>query len=372
MDQNNNASNNSTIPTSSTPGSNAIEPSGSQSSVTPPLTPAPKIADSGGPGKSRVFVAAGSHKKAFILGALVVFLLVGGLVTSLFLVQKNQDIRGKAFEIFSNPKDDTCSIVLVNISEKTSCPKLENNTGQNNVSNYQTVYTITNPARALVDSSPGVAHKVKYVKNSNFCDEPYGQKGSTSNPICLSNPQQETVEVTLQPGESVDIPINRASPTGSACGSYQTDFSISSIDGNTSCHGRTGGTPPDLVNAGVCQTGITCGAISSPTTAVCQLVSPDKDLTKIKIGDTITFSGWGQVSSDKDKIDKINFIILKDGQPLTGGDTTVDTVRDTSKDSGTLMSYKGTQTFKITDPGKYDIRIRTHWLKDGADGGWKE
>ena len=102
------------------------------------------------------------------------------------------------------------------------------------------------------------------------------------------------------------------------------------------------------------------------------MVSADKDLTKIQIGDTVTFSGWGQVSADSDKIDKINFIILKDAGALAGGNTTVDAVRDTAKDSGTLKAYKATQTFKVTDPGKYDVRIRAHWLKAGADGGWKE
>lgn len=86
--------------------------------------------------------------------------------------------------------------------------------------------------------------------------------------------------------------------------------------------------------------------------ASCQNVTADKNLSAIAIGDTVTFTGKGTVSSSSDQIDLINFIILN-------GTTTVfnDNV-PAVLDSGN--AYKATKSIAITDPGTYTVRIRVH------------
>lgn len=56
----------------------------------PPLPPVPLVES-----EPKVIVASGSHKNAFLLGMVAIFLLVG-LGAGVYLVQREQDIRSKA------------------------------------------------------------------------------------------------------------------------------------------------------------------------------------------------------------------------------------------------------------------------------------
>lgn len=104
-----------------------------------------------------------------------------------------------------------------------------------------------------------------------------------------------------------------------------------------------------------------CPNNCAPSTAACQMVSSDPaDLSKAKINDTITFTGRGVTSSDTEIIDKINFIISKDG-------TEVSNTEDTATKDG--ATWKGTKTFKVTGSGSYSVRIRVHWKNQDV---WKE
>lgn len=97
----------------------------------------------------------------------------------------------------------------------------------------------------------------------------------------------------------------------------------------------------------------TTGAPAS--VGVCQKVISSKDLSAIKIGDTVTFTGFGNLTNPAadDSIDKIKFIILKDGVEASNTDVT------TTADSAGV--WKATKDFTITAAGSYSVQIKAHW-----------
>ncbi len=127
----------------------------------------------------------------------------------------------------------------------------------------------------------------------------------------------------------------------------------------------------------LCPTGLSCDTVSGtcrksecstqtscvcPTPAgACQRVTASKDLSTIKIGDTVTFTGFGTLSNppSSDSIDKINFIISKDGAEASNTEVA------TTLDSAGV--WKATKDFPITSPGSYSVRIRVHWLGTNKD-----
>ncbi len=97
-----------------------------------------------------------------------------------------------------------------------------------------------------------------------------------------------------------------------------------------------------------------------PSVATCQRVIVSKDLSTIKIGDTVTFTGYGNMTNPPagDAIDKINFIILKDGVSVSN--TEVNTILESAG------VWKATKDFTVTSAGSYSVRIRVHWLSKNS------
>lgn len=103
-------------------------------------------------------------------------------------------------------------------------------------------------------------------------------------------------------------------------------------------------------------------------TASCQRVLADKDLTKVKVNDTITFTGYGVSSAETEVIDKINFIIAKDGSEVSSTEEAA--TRDTTKDAEfSGKAWKATKSYTVTANGSYSVRIRVHWKNQDS---WKE
>ncbi|MBI3887834.1 hypothetical protein HY310_02090 [Candidatus Microgenomates bacterium] len=90
--------------------------------------------------------------------------------------------------------------------------------------------------------------------------------------------------------------------------------------------------------------------------AACQKVAANKELTKIKVGDTVTFTGFGTLTNPAtgDSIDKIEFTILKDGV------TAVTQEVNTTLDSAGM--WKAVFDYNIISAGTYTVKIRVHWL----------
>jgi hypothetical protein len=245
----------------------------------------------------------GGKMIATILGVL---LLVGGIGAGIILTQQPQLFQQKAF-VRQGTYKDTCNLVEVTAKD-TGCPELGFNSGKkNNVPTYTTSFTIKN-----ITSDQ---HVVSVLKNSNWCPEPYGK--SASDRACHLNPVAESVEITLAAGKSQDIEIQRSSPSGTSCGSYQTDLVINAVDGNTNCTGGRNGTPPNIITWGLCQTGTECASPTpspSPGTSQCLSVKAydtswnvlsDSALSNLLTGTQIKLCVAGSDSPDKAQF-KIN------------------------------------------------------------------
>lgn len=237
---------------------------------------------------------------AMILG---LFLLVGGVGAGIILVQQPQLFQQMAFTRPGTYKD-TCNLVEVTALD-TGCPELKFNSGEtNNVSTYATHYTLKN-----ITSKE---HVVSILKNSNWCPEPYGK--SANDRACHLNPVGENAEITLAPGASQDIEIQRTSPSGASCGSYQTDLAINAIDGDTKCTGGRNGTPPNVITWGLCQTGTSTCPSPSPSGSQCMSIKAydtgwnvlsDSDLSNLLTGTQIKLCVASSDSPDKAQF-KIN------------------------------------------------------------------
>lgn len=250
---------------------------------------------------------AGGKVIATILG---LFLLVGGVGAGVFLTGQNQNIREEAYTPAAS-KLDTCNFVEVSFSENPTCPKLENNTGQNNVVTYRTNYTLKNVTNRT--------HVLQIQKLSRYCTEPYGQINASGGVHCGTGRQTETLELTLNANETKTVEISRRTDSDMSCGSFQTDLILNSIDGNTNCHSpNTGNTT--LFGWGMCQTGVTCGF----EPARCQNVKAYNEtwteytagqLALLKIGNKVNFCASGTASSGS--FDKARFIVNGVVQPET-------------------------------------------------------
>lgn len=94
--------------------------------------------------------------------------------------------------------------------------------------------------------------------------------------------------------------------------------------------------------------------------AACQQVTPSKSLDQIKMGDTVTFTGYGSLGTDVgDSIDQVEFTLIKDNAVVSTDP--VNTVRAPEKDAGNLKFWKATKDYTISQPGSYNVKIRIHW-----------
>lgn len=301
------------------------------------------------------------------MGAFLV--LVVGLVAGLILVKQQQDIRSKAY---TSPSGSACGLVNVVVSEQ-SCPS----------ATYSTTYTLS--------SLDGKVHSVYYLKRTDYCLEPQGEPKPGGGVWCTQGNQDSYQTVTVPASGSVVVTISRSSTSGQACGSFQLDLEIQTIDGQ-SCKASfwgfcpTGATCPQTVACNetcdathLCPANLTCDATSKkcrkascltettctcPTpTAVCQKVVADKDLSTVQNGDTVTFTGYGTlgVGDNTDSIDKIKFTIFKDGIQMVATDSAA--LLDPTQTTPTVQVYKATYSYQILAGGSYQVVIKVHRVK---------
>lgn len=168
---------------------------------------------------------------------------------------------------------DSCGLIEVSVQEPTVCPRLAKTDqspnctsvvpiqpGQtNNLNRYTNIYSLKNIA------ADQLSHTVTYRTYSSFCTSAYGQLYAPKCWIvCNDNPQTEDGEATIAPGQTAEVAVERSSPTGSVCGTYQLDLDIFAVDGNTNCIYR-GSNPGETVGAwGYCETGLDC-PVNTPT-----------------------------------------------------------------------------------------------------------
>lgn len=330
-----------TAPQTATPPSSGGPPSGAP--TPPPQSPS---------------VIATKPKKKFGGGKIIatilgVLLLVGGIGAGIYLTQQQQLFQQKAYT--SGVKKDTCNTIEVT-SQDTGCPSLPDQTGTNNVTNYVTHYTIKN----ITDQQ----HIVKIRKHSNYCTEPYGYSvPGASILVCESNPINEDTTITLEAGASTDFTIERASPSGMSCGSYQTDLGIISVDGDTSCNGGVGD-PYDvtgLISFGVCQTGTECTTATptpNPTASCLNVKAYDvswnalntTDLAGLATDDVVNFCVAGNASSGS--FDKAQFEI----------GSTLEAVTTTRGQGDAANDYCQSYTIKDTDT-TVNVKAKIHHLE---------
>jgi hypothetical protein len=215
-----------------------------KTSVLPEITDTPPVmADQKPPKKNK------GKLVATILG---IFLLLGAVGAGVVLVGQKQLFQQKAYTKPTSFKDP-CDIIKITAEDSGVCPKLDNK-GTNNVSTYKTTFTIKNTTNKQ--------HVLNIEKKSNYCLEPYGQwSDAVSTNICGSNPESNTTDITLEANETQTVEITRSSISGASCGSYQTDLSLNSIDGDTKCSGDVG--MGNLASWGICQTGTACAETSN-------------------------------------------------------------------------------------------------------------
>jgi hypothetical protein len=217
-----------------------------------------------------------SKKKIF--GLLGFLILLISIPLALFLVKQNQDTRQHAATFQPGGTTDSCGLIQVSVAESPVCPNVADVSGgnlnpkdppaTNNVSSYTTTYTLRN-----TDTQK---HSVKYEKMAYFCNSAYGVPGKdlvdgTEYPYCIDNPKVEDVTVSIDPGTTQTIQVVVKNPNNATCGTFQTDFNITAVDGNASCTYQgphPGHADGGSVGAsGFCQTGISCNSLIPTPTA---------------------------------------------------------------------------------------------------------
>jgi hypothetical protein len=191
----------------------------------------------------------------------------------------------EAYNLSISPKD-SCGLVSISNSETPSCPALADINSQTGaltrksyLSNVNTTFYTHKITFTNIDPYRNT-HTIKAYKGSNFCTEPLGQVGKDPSSGqygigCNSSLKSATEEFTLAYGESKTVEISRSSDNGLACGSYQTDLYVESIDNNKSCN-----TPAMHPLAGVCQTGNECVYPSAtPTPTITSTPTPTPTCT---------------------------------------------------------------------------------------------
>lgn len=217
-----------------------------------------------------------SKKKVF--GILVTLILLISIPLALFLVKQNQDNRQKASTTQPGGTTDSCGLIQVSVAETPVCPLTADISGgsiipktpatTNNVSSFTTTYTLRN-----TDTQK---HSVKYQKMAYYCTSAYGVPGKdlvsgVEYPYCVDNPKIDDVTVDIDPGATQTIQVVVNNPASQTCGTFQTDFTITAVDGNASCTYQ--GPHPGQAQGGsagatgFCQTGISCDSLAPSPTA---------------------------------------------------------------------------------------------------------
>lgn len=141
--------------------------------------------------------------------------------------------------------------------------------GKENVKQPTKTYTMV----FGIENADSVPHEVTYRKLGFFCPEPYGQvQNLTINGqprasiVCTGNAETTIETVTIQPGQTHTVNVTKTAYMSAACGSFQNDLELISVDGNITCdlpapHDRYG-------IGGGCYTGTSCPAEQPPARPV--------------------------------------------------------------------------------------------------------
>jgi hypothetical protein len=214
-------------------------------------------------------IVSGSPKKKFGGGRIIatilgILLLVGGVGAGILLTRQNQDVREKAYtQVWGG--EVICDLVKLTAVEDPSCPEQSCEVrGEDDIvckykndlappgNYYSTTFTLSN----LTDQP----RTVEFTKYAYYCPT---YKYGDDNGICLQNEQKEDGSITLQPGESKNYKseITGLLAAGKSCGTYQTDFSVKSIDGKSDCRSNEHGL---ALGFGMCKTGRNCQSEWTP------------------------------------------------------------------------------------------------------------
>lgn len=167
-----------------------------------------------------------------------------------FKCQKGND---KIFQFRVGPFDETQCGISGFHDASDGCPQCS---VQNQLSKYSSTFSVSIDSKSMPSNYNGEI-KVNYLKATNWCPEPCGHVGSDNLcGVCHQNQKENTGQLVLNPGNkySGTITVERGSDNGQACGSFQTDLTITSIEGVDKCDM----TFPKPVIAGLCHTGIDC------------------------------------------------------------------------------------------------------------------
>lgn len=189
------------------------------------------------------------NPKIFALFA--VLILFAAIPVTLVLMRNQQELRQFA-NVTLNGTHDTCNKVTIQAIEDPLCPRLtqfSNNacvklpgSGTNQIASHSVTIT--------VGSNDRNSHTITYVLHNEFCTKGYFTSNGS---FCQCSDNDQVTQATASVPKT--IVATRSPTTGSLCGSYQVDFRITAVDGNTKCtyiSNQSGATSN-------CETGITCG-----------------------------------------------------------------------------------------------------------------
>ena len=280
------------------------------------------------------------------LGSLALLLVGGGLLVGIRLLQTQQaaDVTKQAYP--SIARQYTCDhfggtgdIEIQVLSEEPLCPQMAyqacvtGETETRQVTSTTAIYRLINRTQET--------RTIDYYSNSNFCVEGCGVQSEDGFTVCQNNPIQNTdLTITLEPGETLDVPITRSSPNGEACGSYQTDLVITAVDGQTDCNIQANG---GMVAWSLCQTGIDCdeeAPTPTPTPLPSELACTELSMTpaSVNLGTTVEFAC--------------------SGTPTTNARAEFQASINSGAYLALTNATTGTATMAITQPGNYQVRCR--------------
>ena len=206
----------------------------------------------------------------FLMANIILLFIVVVIGTYYLAIYKPSTTKPKAYtgQISGT---DTCNKVNIKVVGNPKCNRLFSIGSPscpipagavNNVSSYTTIYSVT--------SHDKKQHQISWKTANSFCPNACGDYTSRYGGIyvCSKSPIYQTKTEAVNPGQTLEVVVTRSSPSGQACGTYQQDFLIDSIDGNTKCNFTQ---PGDTVGAwGNCQTGVECPNLTltpTPTTS---------------------------------------------------------------------------------------------------------
>ena len=155
---------------------------------------------------------------------------------------------------------DSCGLININFaSTGPNCSVFSTDNGacQNPAGNPTNPNINSQTLTVTLSSNDGRAHQVSYFSGAAFCTNGYL---STAFGYCSCNTNSiiSNQIITVPAGKAVPITTSESPTIGSDCGSYQIDFSVMAVDGNTSCN--SGDTGQNVGGSLTCETGIQCVA----------------------------------------------------------------------------------------------------------------